>query len=181
MTKQSIHTECHGNATLGGAETLAEGPLPPAWLPCCPRHPGGPAPLPSTLPGGPGSPALHRAPGGSGSPAIHHSQGARLPCSPRRCPPEGEAPLGSQSRCQGAFPALGSAVHPAPSLPCSQDSCSSATSHACFPSPDGATAWVPPQHIHSWGATPGLPAKEAIREYLPTEGCPMMLLCAGNE
>ena len=162
------------------------------------------APLLSTAPRGPRSPAVHtvwgarlpspaqsprgawllcrpRRPRGVQLPCRPPQPGARLPCGPHRCPPEGEAPLGSQSRCRGAFPALGSAVHPAPSLPCSQDSCSSATSHACFPSPDGATAWVPPQHIHSWGATPGLPAKEAIQEYLPTEGCPMMLLYAGNE
>lgn len=93
MTKQSIHTERHGNTTLGGAETLAEGPLPPAGLPSStaprgpsspaahhtqgpqllygPRRLGGPAPLLSTLPGGPGSPAPHSAPGGPGSPPVH--------------------------------------------------------------------------------------------------------------
>ena len=77
MTKQSVYTERHGNATRGGAETLAEGRRPPARLP-----------------------AVHAAPGGPGSPAAHHIQGAQLPFPPQRArlpcrPPHpgGPAPL----------------------------------------------------------------------------------------
>lgn len=62
MTKQSVHTERHGNAALGGAETLAEGPLPPAWLCSSPAvHSARGAQLPCRphRPGGPGSPPVH--------------------------------------------------------------------------------------------------------------------------
>lgn len=62
MTKQSAHTERHGNAALGGAETLAEGPLPPAWLCSSPAvHSARGAQLPCRphRPGGPGSPPVH--------------------------------------------------------------------------------------------------------------------------
>lgn len=158
MTKQSVHTERHGNAALGGAETLAEGPLPPAWLPCHPRHPGGPAPLPSTVPGGPSSPAVHSArgaqlpcrphrPGGPGSPPVHGTtlQKAKPHWAPSPAaggllsPCGGGRGVTSPGLCRSScpFPAL------FPRLPLLW----------CFPRllpipPDGATMWVPLTFTH---------------------------------
>lgn len=165
-----------------------------------PRHAGGPAPLPPTTLRGPSSCTVHGA-WGARLPCCPHClgglaplpstppRGAWLPSCPCRRPPEGEAPVGSQS-CWGASPALCRQAWgdppwalpfilplprlvpktPAPLL------LHMPASHPRMEPPPG----FPPQHIHSWGATPGLPAKEAIREYLPTEGCPMTLLCAGD-
>lgn len=138
-----------------------------AQLPCRPQCPGGPAPLPSTPP-----------------------RRAWLPSCPRHHPPEGEAPLGSQSRCWGASLALwrrawGDQPWALPfilPLPCLVPK---TPAPLVLPTPAShPSRWshhVGPPHIHSWGTTLGLPAKEAIREYLPTEGRPTMLLCAGDE
>lgn len=160
-----------------------------AQLPCRPPHSGAPALVRSTAPGGPGSPVVHTAWGARLPSPTQRPRGAWLPSCPCRRPPEGEAPVGSQS-CWGASPALCRQAWgdppwalpfilplprlvpktPAPLL------LHMPASHPRMEPPPG----FPPQHIHSWGATPGLPAKEAIREYLPTESCPTTLLCAGD-
>ena len=138
--------------------SLSSTPPQGAWLPCRPPHPGGAAPLPphNSAPRGPGSPAVHRAQG-SGSPAAHHIQGPQLPFSPPR--PRGAQPPAvwkakphwAPSPAAGALPALSRRawgdppwalpfILPLPRLVPETP----APPHACFPSPDGATAREPP-------------------------------------
>ena len=128
----------------------------PGSLPSTPP-PGGPAPLPSTTSRGPSSPSPPPRPRGARPPAVRKARPHWAPS------PAAGAPPALFRRAWGDPPWALPFILPLPRLVPETP----APPHACFPSPDGATAREPPRHIHSWGATAGLPAGEASRSIFP--------------